>query len=59
MDELLPKALPVETEVAGDATDPKWDIPAQSAESYLKMVSLTLLEIVGISCIHVLHSAVH
>jgi len=38
MDELLPKALPVETEVAGDATDPKWDIPAQSAESYLKMV---------------------
>ena len=51
MDELLPKALPVETEVAGDATDPKWDIPAQSAESYLKMVSLTLLEIVGISCI--------
>lgn len=39
MDELLPKALPVANEELGDAAaDPKWDIPAQSAASYLKMV---------------------
>ena len=40
MDELLPKALPVdggevEENVAAAA---KWDLPAQSAASYLKMV---------------------
>jgi len=37
MDELLPKALPVD---GGDIdiAEPKWDIPAQSAASYLKMV---------------------
>ena len=41
MDELLAKALPVE---GGDAEDaePKWDLPAQSAASYLKMVSLMM-----------------
>jgi len=38
MDELLPKALPIENEEVGDSADPKWDIPAQSAASYLKMV---------------------
>ena len=40
MDELLPKALPVD---GGDIdiAEPKWDIPAQSAASYLKMVNVT------------------
>ena len=38
MDELLAKALPVEGGDVDD-TEPKWDLPAQSAASYLKMVS--------------------
>jgi len=38
MDELLPKALPVEVADGTENEDPKWDIPAQSAASYLKMV---------------------
>ena len=42
MDELLPKALPVESEITDEAADPKWDIAAQSAASYLKMVSFEL-----------------
>jgi len=37
MDELLPKALPVDGGVI-DIAEPKWDLPAQSAASYLKMV---------------------
>jgi len=37
MDELLAKALPVEGGEVDDA-EPKWDLPAQSAASYLKMV---------------------
>jgi len=36
MDELLPKALPVDA--VDDPDGGKWDIPAQSAASYLKMV---------------------
>ena len=39
MDELLAKALPVEGGEVDDA-EPKWDLPAQSAASYLKMVSI-------------------
>ena len=49
MDELLPKALPVEAGEA-DSSDPKWDIPAQSAASYLKMVSVTKSILLIVRC---------